>query len=120
MNFLLSSLAGSISGMLAAMGLGGGSVLIMYLTVVEKLEQTKSQNINLIFFIPIALVAVIFYIKKKLIDFKLVLIVLISGIPSTILGSYLSQNINKVLLSKIFGTLLLITGIIQLFHRPKK
>ena len=53
--------AGLFSGIIGGMGLGGGAVLIIYLTVFSDVDQLKAQGINLLFFIPIALLAVSVY-----------------------------------------------------------
>ena len=50
-------LAGLFSGIIGAMGLGGGAVLIIYLSVFTDMPQLEAQGINLIFFIPIAIAA---------------------------------------------------------------
>ena len=52
MIYALSSIAAILSGVFAAMGFGGGSIFIIYLTLFENLPQTLAQGINLIFFIP--------------------------------------------------------------------
>ena len=63
---ILALLAGLLSGIIGAMGLGGGAVLIIYLSLFTETEQLTAQGINLLFFIPTALLAVIIYaIKKK-------------------------------------------------------
>ena len=48
---ILALLAGLLSGIIGAMGLGGGAVLIIYLSLFTETEQLKSQGINLLFFI---------------------------------------------------------------------
>ena len=58
-------LAGLFSGVIGAMGLGGGAVLIIYLALFTDTAQLKAQGINLLFFIPIAAAAVIVYSIKK-------------------------------------------------------
>ena len=63
--------AGLLSGIIGAMGLGGGAVLIIYLSVFTDMPQLKSQGINLLFFIPIAAAAVAVYGFKKQIKWKL-------------------------------------------------
>ena len=73
-------LAGLFSGIIGGMGLGGGAVLIIYLSVFKDVEQLKAQGINLLFFIPIALVAVIIYALKKQIKWKLTIPIAIGGI----------------------------------------
>ena len=50
-------LAGLMSGIIGGMGLGGGAVLIIYLTIFQGVEQLQAQGINLLFFIPIASLA---------------------------------------------------------------
>lgn len=113
-------LAGFFSGVLGAMGLGGGGVLIIYLTLFENIEQSLAQGINLIFFIPGALIAFFYYIKKRMIKFKIVLPAAITGIIGAFLGSYLSNLVNGFILSKIFGTMLLVMGIKQIFFKTNK
>ena len=66
-------LAGLFSGILGSMGLGGGGVLIIYLSLFTETEQLKAQGINLLFFIPIAAASVIIYSLKGLIKWKIIL-----------------------------------------------
>ena len=66
-------LAGLFSGIIGGMGMGGGAVLIIYLTVFKNCEQLRAQGINLLFFVPIAILAVIIYtFKKQTLDTKFV------------------------------------------------
>ncbi|MDP4121071.1 MAG: sulfite exporter TauE/SafE family protein [Bacillota bacterium] len=111
--------AGLISGILGAMGLGGGGILIIYLSIFACVNQSTAQGINLIFFIPIALVAIAVYIKKKLIVWKIAIPFAILGVLGTLVGSWLSGMINNNILSKMFGVLLLIIGIKELFTKSK-
>ena len=64
-------IAGILSGFIGALGLGGGGILIIYLTLIKGLPQTQAQGMNLVFFIPIALSALIMHTKNRLIDWKL-------------------------------------------------
>jgi hypothetical protein len=73
-NIDLVILAGFLSGLIGAMGLGGGAVLIIYLAVFTKTEQLTAQGINLLFFIPVGLLAVIIYALKGQIRWKTVLL----------------------------------------------
>lgn len=120
MNMLIDYIAGFLSGALGAMGMGGGGILIIYLTVFANIDQVKAQGINLIFFLPIALVAIGIYIKKKLICWKIVIPMSIMGIIGAIAGSYLSGLINPNILSKLFGILLLIIGLWSMFNKNQK
>lgn len=115
MNVFLSLLAGLLSGLIGAMGMGGGAVLIIYLTVFAGVERFKAQGINLLFFIPIAVVALIVYIKRKSIDFKTVLSVSSFGVLGALCGIFSAGLIGKKYISLIFGTGLIILGLKELY-----
>lgn len=118
-NFIIVFSASLIAGALGAMGLGGGSVLILYLTLFCNTPQLTAQGINLIFFLPTALIATIIYSVKKEIKFKTVSYIVLGGIPSTVLFGYLAGFVKTEILSKIFGGLVLIFGIWQIFKKEK-
>ncbi|HIS70305.1 MAG TPA: sulfite exporter TauE/SafE family protein [Candidatus Gallacutalibacter stercoravium] len=118
MNWMIVALAGVLSGILGAMGLGGGGVLIIYLTLIANMEQPLAQGINLIFFIPSAVIALILYARKKMIDWGSALPAAALGLIGAWLGSWLSSILNRGLLGKIFGGFLLLMGIWQLFSKP--
>lgn len=112
-------LAGLLSGIIGGMGLGGGAVLIIYLTVFRDVEQLKAQGINLLFFIPIALVAVIIYAFKKQIKWRITLPVAAGGIIGAVGGFFLTDIIGGGLTSKLFGGFLIILGIKEIFSKSK-
>lgn len=117
MNTLWCAAAGILSGVLGAMGMGGGGVLIICLTLFMNVTQQTAQGINLIFFIPTAIIAVLIYTKKHLIKWKTAIPFALLGIAGTIAGSMISQNLDGSVLSKLFGGLLLIMGIRELFAK---
>ncbi len=117
MNWLWSALAGTASGILGAMGMGGGGILIIYLTLFAGVEQGMAQGINLLFFIPSAVIALIIYWKKKLIDWKTAFLCSSLGVVGALAGAWLSTIIDGAILGKLFGVLLLIMGIKQLFYK---
>ena len=45
--------AGFGAAVLASMGMGGGSVLILWLTLVSGVGQREAQGLNLLFFLPV-------------------------------------------------------------------
>ena len=79
-------LAGLFSGLIGAMGLGGGAVLIIYLTLFTDTPQLEAQGINLLFFIPIAAAAVTVYAVKKQIKWKMTLKITLWGLIGVIIG----------------------------------
>lgn len=110
-------LAGLFSGILGAMGLGGGSVLIIYLSLFTQGPHLKNQGINLLFFIPIALISVIIYGVKKKIKWKTTLKVSAFGMVGTLVGWFTAGGLGGEVTSKIFGVLLLALGLNQIFGK---
>ena len=117
---LIAFLAAAFCGTLAGMGLGGGAVLIIYLTVFKNTEQLKSQGINLLFFIPIATLAVVIYAFKKQIKWKTVLPLAAFGIIGAFLGIMLTEYISNAWLSKIFGVFLILMAFKEIFAKKTK
>jgi uncharacterized membrane protein YfcA len=113
MKIVLEIVLGIISGIFAAIGVGGSSVLIMGLTSFLGIEQRAAQGVGLIFFIPAALTAVVIYAKKRLIVAKIAVFCAISGILGAILGFFISSLLSQEVLSKIFGLFLICMGIYQ-------
>lgn len=111
---------GVIFGGLSALGVGGGSLLMLWLTLVLGAEQEYARLMNLMFFIPCALVASIFRWKQAKLDWKLVLTAVAAGCLGSVLGNLWRQGLDLELLRKIFGVLFVICGIRELCYRPKK
>lgn len=112
-------LAGLMSGIIGGMGFGGGAVLIIYLTVFKDMEQLKAQGINLLFFIPIATIAVIIYAFKKQIKWRVTIPLALGGILGAVGGFFLTDFIGGNLTSKLFGGFLVLLGIKELFFKSK-
>lgn len=112
-------LAGLFSGIIGGMGMGGGAVLIIYLTVFQNVEQLKAQGINLLFFIPIASLAVIIYSIKKQIKWQYVLPIAAGGIVGAVAGFFLTDFIGGGFTSRLFGGFLILLGLKELFHKEK-
>ena len=117
LTWLLTAAAGILSGALGAMGMGGGGILILCLTMFAGIEQNTAQGVNLLLFIPTALLALIPYIRQKLICRQAILPAVLSGIVGSLLGVWLSGTMNPELLQKLFGGLLLLIGLREIFSQ---
>lgn len=115
MNYIVPIIAGFLSGLIGSMGFGGGGILIIYLVIFANTPQFMAQGINLIFFIPCAILATIIYIAKKQVKFKTIIHVIIGGI----IGSYIAGNFlnkfNSDQLSDIFALFLIFVGFYSIF-----
>lgn len=112
--------AGSLLGFLSGLGIGGGSLLILWLTLILDFPQETARAINLMFFIPSALISCLFRLKQGTLDIKRILPALAAGCTGAVLFTLLSERLDASLLRKPFGILLLLTGIRELFYRPRK
>lgn len=119
---LTALLTGLLSGTVGAMGLGGGAVLIIYLAVFTETPQLTAQGINLLFFIPIGILAVFLYAKKGKILWKTVLPVALGGLLGAFPGLLLASHFGGGLTAKIFGGFLILLALKQLLasFRHKK
>jgi uncharacterized membrane protein YfcA len=110
-------IAGVIAGIISGMGLGGGSLLLIYLTAIKGMPQLPAQNLNLLFFFPTAMSSLFVHLKSRMIDRKLMAFVAFPGILGAVAGGYIAQSIDSAYLRKGFGILLLYIGITELFRK---
>ena len=118
--FPIAVAIGTILGILSGLGTGGGSLLILWLGLVVGMDQAQARAINLLFFIPAAVIACLFRWKQGRLDIKKVLPAIIAGSAVSGIVTFFSQGIDVGLLKKLFGILLLFTGTRELLYRPKK
>ena len=111
MSFLWFSLIGVLSGVFAGMGMGGGTFLIPLLTILMKVNQQVAQCVNLLVFIPLAIVVLIIYSKQKLLKLKGAFWLVVPATIVSILGSLLAIDIRGKTLKIIFGIFLILVGI---------
>lgn len=120
MMWFLSLLTGALTGVLSGFGIGGGTLLILWLTLVSDLTQLQAGGINLLYFICCALPALWGHAKNKLIEKRAVLWCTLSGLPACILGAILASLLDVTLLRRLFGVFLLFIGFRELFSGAKK
>lgn len=109
---------GAMLGFLAGLGVGGGSLLILWLTLVIGMDHHAARIVNLLFFIPTAVISSIFRWKQGRLCFSRILPAVIAGCICAGIFSYLGRHMDLTVLKKLFGLLLLATGIRELFYRP--
>lgn len=115
----VSLLVGIILGFLSGLGIGGGSLLILWLTVVLGVAHNTARGINLLFFLPSAAIACVFRRKQGAVDIKKLLPAILAGTVAAAAGSWIGFNMDMQLLKKLFGGLLILTGLRELLYRQK-
>lgn len=116
--WLLSLLAGAATGVLSGFGVGGGTLLLLWLTMVDHMDQLRAGGVNLLYFVCCALPALWGHWKNGLIEKKAALWCICAGLPACIAASLLASFLDVVLLRRIFGVFLLVVGFREL--RSKK
>lgn len=116
----MSVVIGFLSGIISGMGIGGGAILIPALTLFYGIEQKLAQGINLVYFLPTAIIALVIHIKNKSADLKLAAVIGLCGTVGALGGSLAAMRINNSVLRRMFGIFLLFVGIREIMKSRKK
>jgi len=117
---MLEFFTGVISGTVSGTGMGGGTILILILSVFMGIDQHVAQGANLIFFVPTSISAIIITFKEKLINWKVGIPVAISGIIGAIIGAKISVNMDVNRLKRYFGIFLILITIHEIYSLIKQ
>jgi len=111
--------AGFFSGIISGMGIGGGTILIPALLFLTDINQHQAQGVNLIYFIPTAVTALIAHQKAGNISWKTAKALAVLGLAGAAAGAFLAVSLQAGLLRKIFGGFLLLMGLSEIFKKKK-
>ena len=120
LNILTALCMGILFGFLAGLGVGGGTLLILWLTMATGMDHVTARAINLMFFLVAAGSVTILRWRKGKIQLREILPAIISGCIAAGIFSWIGTRVDKDLLKKLFGVVLLYTGIRELLYRPRK
>ena len=112
--------AGIVGGIVSSLGMGGGTILIVCLSLIMGIEQHIAQATNIVFFVPTAIVAIIFNTKHKLIKWKIAVPIAIIGIFGAIIGAKVAMILETEILKKFFGVFLGIIAIYEIISMIKE
>lgn len=117
---ILKVIIGAATGALAGCGVGGGTLLLLYMTVIGNTQFGDAKWINLLFFTVTASIALISHIKNKLIDKKAAVICILSGVITAAVSAFFAGSLDEKMLSKCFGVLFIVAGVKELFAKKKE
>ena len=120
MKYMIGIPVGILLGIASGLGLGGGSLLVLWLNFCMQLEQTDIRMVNLLFFLPCALISTMIYRRKGLLPRKKLIPGILAGCIASAVFSWISGNIRLEMLKSLFGVLLIVAGIQQLLYKEKK
>ncbi len=115
-------LVGTALGFLGGLGVGGGSLLVLWLTEVLSMDQRLAQGVNLLFFLPAACLSAWLHGRKGQVEKKTAAPAMGVGAAAAALCAWISAGLDLSLLRKLFGGLMVFTGIRELFlcYRQRK
>ena len=107
----------TILGFLSGLGIGGGSLLILWLTAIQNTDPPIARSINLLFFIPSALVSCTLRLRNGQLNLLPFLPAILSGCIASAVFSWVSTLMDTTLLKKGFGVVLIAAGIKEICYR---
>ena len=116
-DWLIPLLAGAVTGVLSGFGIGGGSLLLIYMTNFGGVAQNLAQGINLLYFLPTAAASLPAHAKNGYIEKAALFPAILAGLAGTALAAWVATGIDVEWLRKCFGVYLLIIGIKELFRK---
>ena len=118
--FAISAVVGALLGFLAGLGVGGGSLLMLWLTLVLGMSHEIARGINLLFFIPTAAISCLFRKQQGTLQLKQLLPAILAAMAAAAAGNMIASFVTLTLIKKAFGILLIFAGLRELFYRPRK
>lgn len=114
--WIIAALAGAATGVLSGFGVGGGSLLLIYMTSFAGVPQTLAQGINLLYFLPTAATALPTHFKNGYVEKQTLLPAIAAGLVCSALTAWAATALDVELLRKCFGGFLILIGLKELFR----
>ncbi len=111
---------GFAAAVLSGLGVGSGGLLVIYLTLAENYEQITAQGLNLLFFLFSSGAAMFFHVMKRKINYSAVLFLVFFGLFGALLGTLLLKYLGGEAVRKIFGIMLIFSGVVTLKRQKKR
>ncbi len=120
MTYVFYVLAGALGGILAGMGMGGGTLTLPILVLFLGVGQLAAQFANLIAFLPSGAGALLLHAKNGLLEFDGIWKLLVPAIAGCAACSYFAAGIDGGALRKLFGGFLIVVAVASLFTKTLK
>jgi len=119
-SFPIALAVGTVLGFLTGLGVGGGSLLLLWLTLVMDMPPEAARSINLLFFLPSSLISTLLRRRQGAVDRKNAVPAAVSGCMAALVFTFIGSRLDTSLLKTLFGFLLIATGLRELFYKPKR
>ena len=117
-DWIIPFLCGLGASVISAWGVGGGTLLLLVMTLFLGVDQRTAQGINLLFFLPTAAGALVCHAKGGYLDKPTLKAAVPIAVAAALAGAWISNAVDVELLRKPFGIYLLLSGASRVW--PKK
>ena len=119
-DWLLPFLCGLGASVISAWGVGGGTLLLLVMTLFLDVDQRTAQGINLLFFLPTALSALLCHARGGYLDKPTLKAAIPWAVAAALIGAWVATNLDVEVLRRPFGIYLLLSGVSLLWPDSKK
>lgn len=110
-DWILPFLCGLGASVISAWGVGGGTLLLLVMTLFLGVDQRTAQGINLLFFLPTAASALVCHARGGYLDKPTLKAAVPFALLAALAGAWISNAVDVELLRKPFGVYLLLSGL---------
>ncbi len=118
-SLLVTLLAALIAAILSGLGVGSAGLYVLYLTMVAGYAQADAQGLNLIFFALSGGAALLVHLRERRVPWRVVGVLALCALPGAAVGTGLLRILDADLLRRLFGGMLVVTGLPVLLRRKR-
>ena len=119
-SLLVTVIAAFLAAILSGLGVGSAGLFVLYLTLMAGYSQPEAQALNLLFFLLSAGAALLLHIRARRIPWRVVLFLIACAVPGALAGSYLVRVLDASVIRKLFGGMLIVTGLPALLTKGER
>ena len=119
-SLLVTVIAAFIAAILSGLGVGSAGLFVLYLTLMAGYSQPEAQALNLLFFLLSAGAALLLHIRARRIPWRVVLFLIACAVPGALAGSCLVRILDASVIRKLFGGMLIVTGLPALLAKGER
>lgn len=119
-DWVIPFLCGLGASVISAWGVGGGTLLLLVMTLFLGVDQRTAQGVNLLFFLPTAASALVCHARSGFLDKPTLKAAVPAAVAAALLGAWISNSVDVEILRKPFGVYLLLSGAGLVWPRKNK
>ena len=120
MEWMIPFLCGLGASILSAWGVGGGTLLLLVMTLFLDVDQRTAQGINLLFFLPTAASALVCHARGGYLDKPTLKNAVPMAVIAALAGAWIATAVDVEMFRRPFGVYLLLSGVSLLWPKKKQ